>query len=222
VTVIIFNMTIVAYCASIISIDRGALAINMEIFPPGWFERGASTISNPVETEVIRAAFNSLRIFSKLSAFARVVTNLALCRRFYQIAARIQNPERRKRAVYPKKRLFAVGFVLIATAVIVFAEESIRTSSNACRSYPECIQNAHRWSTLRNGDDFMTCPCLTMIDIDTRLQTYDEWLNPPNVTFRLAQLAASGDLQMINMINRQIQTIPDELRRCKNLKHLYV
>lgn len=125
--------------------------------------------------------------------------------------------------MYPRKRAVAVVFALIAVAAVVFVEESIRTSNIACRPHPQCVQNARRWITLRNNDaDHSQCPCLTMVDVDTRLKTYDEWLNPPDVTLKVAQLAASGDLQTINLINRQLPVFPDELRRCKNLKHLCV
>lgn len=91
---IIFPMAIALYCVSKFSIDRRALAINLEIFPPGWFERGASNVCDPVGPEIIRAAFNSLRVFSPASSFARIGTNVALCRRFYQLAARMKNPAR--------------------------------------------------------------------------------------------------------------------------------
>jgi hypothetical protein len=215
-------MTIAVYCVSTFSIDRRVLAINMEVYPPGWFERGASTVSDPFGPEIIRTAFNSLRIFSALSAFARIGTNLALCRRFYQLAARIKEPSKWKSELYPRKFSVCFMFVTIATLVVVFVEESVRTSGTACRTHPECIQKARRWIRLDENDNLSQCPCLTLIDVDTRLKTYDEWLNPPDVTLKVAQLAASGDLQTINVINRQLPVLPDELRRCKNLKHLCV
>jgi hypothetical protein len=61
-----------------------------------------------------------------------------------------------------------------------------------------------------------------MIDVNARLNTYDEWLTPQDATTKVAQLAASGDLQTISLANRQLPTLPDELRRCKNLKYLCV
>lgn len=215
-------MTIAVYCTSTFSIDRRVLTINTEVYPPGWFERGASTVSDPFGPEIIRTAFNSLRIFSAFSALARIGTNLALCRRFYQLAARIKDPSKWKSELYPRK--FSACFMLLAIAVlvVVFVEESVRTSGIACRPHPECIQNARRWIKLDENGNLSQCPCLTLVDVDTRLKTYDEWLNPRDVTLKVSQLAASGDLQTINVINRQLPVLPDELRRCKNLKHLCV
>lgn len=222
VVAIIFPMTIVLYCISTFSFDRRVFAINLEVFQPGSYERGASTIGDPVETEVIRTAFNSLRVFTPANLIARIAVNASLCRRFHELAARMQNPIRWELAMYPKKRRLSALFILMAVLVVIFVEESIRTSDVACRPHPECAQNARRWVTLLHGEGSSQCPCLTMIDVSAQLDTYDEWLNPQDVTPKVAQLAASGDLQTVSLANRQFTTLPDELRRCKNLKYLCV
>ncbi|KAF1787514.1 Leucine-rich repeat domain, L domain-like [Phytophthora cactorum] len=43
---------------------------------------------------------------------------------------------------------------------------------------------------------------------------------PTNVTDKVAQLASTGDLQTLQLINRYLGVLPDELRRCKGLRHL--
>lgn len=217
---VIFPIAVLLHCISAFSFDRKRLTINEAIFPPSWFERVASVVADPVETEIIRNSLNSLRIFSLMTMATRVGTNIAVCRRFYQLAALITDPSKQFRAVYPKKHSIGAVFVMIAISTVIYAEESIRTSNVACHPHAQCVRYARRWVSLREGD-LSQCPCLTIIDVDVALKTYDQWLNPPNVTEKVAQLATSGDLQMIRLINRQLPNFPDELRHCKNMKHLY-
>lgn len=214
-------MLVLLYCLTTFHFDRQLLAINLEMFPPGWFERGASVNSDPVQPEIIRSSLNSLRIFSVMSVFARVGTNCALCRRFYQLAALIKDPVRRRQRIYLKHRPSAIVFVLIAIAVIVFVEESVRTSAESCQPHPECVQHARRWIMLDKGD-LTQCPCLKLIDENPGVKTYDEWVNSPDVEEKVSHLATSGDLQMVSLVNRRLSTFPEQLRRCSNLRHLYV
>lgn len=218
---IAFPMLVAVYCMNSFAIDRRLISINLEVFPLGFFEREASAMTDPVQPEIIRNAVGSLRITSVLTFFARIGTNLALCRRFYQLEDRITHAHKRKRAVYPSSLLAAAGFVVIAAAAFVFAELSIHTSTAACQPHPVCVQHAWRWVTHHDGD-LEQCPCLTIVDIDTRLKTYKEWVHPPDVTEKVAQLSASGYLQTIKLVNRQLPAIPESIRQCKHLKRMYV
>lgn len=212
---------VLIYCLATFDFDRELYAINLEIFPPGMFERGASVNFDPVHAEIIRSALNSLRIFSFTSAFARFGTNCALCLRFYQLAGVAQDPAKQIRRMYPKHRPSAIAFVCVVFAIIVFVEESVRTSAMACRPHLECVQHARRWLLLRDND-LTQCPCLKLISVHPGVKTYDEWLNPPDIFDRLAQLATLGDLQMVNVANRRLLTLPKELQGCKKLHYLYV
>jgi len=218
---VVFPMIVAVYCMTSFAIDRHLISTDLEVFPLGFFEREASAMSDPVQPEIVRSAVKSLRVTSALTIFTRVGTNLALCRRFYQLEDRITHAHKRTRAVYPSSLLAAIGFVFIAAAVVVFAELSIRTSTSTCQPHPVCVQHAWRWVTPRDGD-LAQCPCLTIVDIDTRLKTYKEWLHPPDVTERVSQLSASGYLQTIKLVNRQLPVIPENLHRCKHLKRVYV
>lgn len=222
-TMVIVGLPILVhiYCLATFHFDRELLAINLEIFPPGWFERGASVNSDPVQPEIIRNSLNSLRMFSGATVLARVGTNCALCRRFYQIAAFVNDPVKRGQHIYPQHRPSSIVFVLIAIITVIFVEESIRTSTAACNSHPECVQHARRW-ILQRSNDLTQCPCLTLIDEHPGVKTYDEWLNSPSVAEKVSQLATSGDLQMISLVNRRLSTPPEALRKCTNLRHLYV
>jgi hypothetical protein len=64
------------------------------------------------------------------------------------------------------------------------------------------------------------CPCLILIDQDTAPKSYAEWLQPKNVTEKVAQVATTGDLQGVLLTNRLIRALPRELRRCSNMKRL--
>lgn len=211
---------IVLYCMKTFTFDRRRFAINMKIFPPGVFETGASINTNPVQPQIIRSALNSLRIHSGVSLIARAGSNLALCRRFYQLATLISTPNLRVRAIYPKSKVVSTFLVIFAVFTTVFVGESVRTSKIACSSHPECVENAWQWIRLRSND-LTQCPCLTVIDEEPRVKTYDEWLDPKDVTKKLAQLASSGTLQMVSLLNRKLVSLPIELQQCSKLKHMY-
>lgn len=94
----------------------------------------------------------------------------------------------------------------------------MRTSSLACKAHPECVVNARRWTIVKSGS-LTQCPCLTMIDRDIAPKTYAEWETPINVTGKVMQLSATGDLQTLQITNRYLAELPEELRRCRT-KHM--
>ncbi|KAE8993940.1 hypothetical protein PR003_g21784 [Phytophthora rubi] len=56
-------------------LDYAKLSINMEIFPLGAFEREASVIANPVQTDIIYKTLKSLQISSVFLLISRVGTD---------------------------------------------------------------------------------------------------------------------------------------------------
>jgi hypothetical protein len=64
------------------------------------------------------------------------------------------------------------------------------------------------------------CSCIVFVDRETGLKTIAEWENPPDTTANLAALAVTGHLRIIQVINRQVETLPDELRGCHDLEQL--
>lgn len=216
---VVFPGIVLRYCIASFSFDMKLFQIALDVFPPGWFERGASVNSNPVQREIVRTALNSLRVYTLLSAFARVGTHFTLCLRFYRLAGRIQNPMGQRAAIYPKKSPAAAAFALIAITAVVMVVESVRTSTIACKPHPECVQKAWRWIELRDGD-LSQCPCRTLVDVDLFVGTFDEWVNPPNMTEKVGHLSAQGTLQMLTLVNRQLAVFPEELKRCSSIKHM--
>ncbi|KAG6948644.1 hypothetical protein JG687_00015344, partial [Phytophthora cactorum] len=213
-------MLTLVYCLSTFTFDREKFAINLQVFPAGWFEQSASVVADPVQTAVIYKSLKSLRIMSALDLFSRMGVNGTLCFRLRNVVDLIHNPTKQQSSVYPKRsRVGAAALGIFSAVLIVFVEESMRTSSLACEPHPECVVNARRWVSAENGS-LTQCPCVTMIDRDVAPKTYTEWENPTNVTEKLTHLAATGDLQTIQVTNRYLGELPEELRRCNGLKHL--
>lgn len=51
--------------------------------------------------------------------------------------------------------------------------------------------------------------------------TFAGWSQPIDVTAKVVQLASTGDLRAIRLVNRRVPVFPDELRGCTYLKHMY-
>ncbi|GMF42609.1 unnamed protein product [Phytophthora fragariaefolia] len=200
--------------------DRAQFAINLEVFPAGWFEQGASVIANAEQVAIIYESLKSLRIMTAFNFFTRIGVNITLCIRLWKVVDFVQDPKKQRNSLYPKRHRFgAIVLVIYAVMLIIFVEESTRTSALACKPHPECVVKARRW-TIHQSGSLTHCPCLMMIDRDTAPKTYVEWENPTNVTDKVAQLAAMGLLQTIQLTNRYLPVLPDELRLCKDLRHL--
>jgi len=215
-------MLVVFYCLSSFTFDREKFAINLEVFPAGWFEQGASVIADAEQTAVIYESLKSLRIMTVLNFFTRIGVNVTLCYRLWQLVDLVRDPTKQSSSVYPKRHHVGAAILTIfALLLCVFVEESVRTSTLACQPHPECVVNARRWTILERGS-LTQCPCLMLIDRDVAPKTYSEWEAPTNVTGKVAQLAAMGELQTVQLTNRYLGLLPHELRRCKNLRHLYV
>lgn len=58
------------------------------------------------------------------------------------------------------------------------------------------------------------------IDRDTTTKTFAEWEEPADVTEEIKVLAARGHLKIVQVINRRLPTLPDELRYCRQLEQL--
>lgn len=238
------------YCYSNFHFDRELLAINEEVFPPGSFERQARVLATPSELSLFRSSFKSLRILSVTDFLLRVGMNLSFSYRLkrlveVQIARRktrgvAQRPEGSEMMSVVKMvpvvkittvkkcddamsrqrhipKWMALPFALFGVLMVVFTHKSISSSAAACGAYPECVTYAHRWRTVGGY-----CPCLIMADVYVAPKLYDEWVNPVDKTETVRQLALSGDLQGLRLINRRVRELPDELRHCKNMRQMYV
>ncbi|KAG7380701.1 10 kda heat shock protein, partial [Phytophthora boehmeriae] len=213
-------MFVLVYCLSSFNFPREKLAINLEVFPAGWFEQQASVIADPVQTAVIYKILKSLRVSTVMDFFARLGVHATLFLRLRQFVHLIQNPSKQKNRVYPSRhRIAATFFAIFSVLLFVFVGQSMRTSAIACRPHPECIVNARRWTFIESGS-LTQCPCLMLIDRDIAPKTFAEWQQPKNMTEKVAQLASRGDLQTLQLTNRFLPVLPDELSRCTEMRHL--
>ncbi|KAE9179064.1 hypothetical protein PF005_g23825 [Phytophthora fragariae] len=213
-------MLTLVYYLNTFNFPRDKFAINLEVFPAGWFEEQASVVADPVQTAVIYKSLKSLRITSAFEFFARMGVHASLFLRLRQLVMLIQDPKRQGMRVYPScHRPAAAFFVVFAVLLLAFVGESVRTSTIACAPHPECAVNARRWTILDDGS-LTQCPCLIMIDRDIAPKTFAEWEMPKNLTEKVIQLASSGDLQTLQLTNRYLPELPEELRRCKGMRHL--
>ncbi|KAG3062890.1 hypothetical protein PC121_g12412 [Phytophthora cactorum] len=60
----------------------------------------------------------------------------------------------------------------------------------------------------------------TLIDNDFAPKTYAEWMNPKNVTAKVTQLATMGLLQIVQLTNRNLQVLPEEIRGCTEMRYI--
>jgi hypothetical protein len=118
----------------------------------------------------------------------------------------------------PVPRMAAAVFVAYAALVVAVCETAMADSLASCSGYPQCVVFAHRLQS--NGSS--SCPCLTLIDVDRHPRTYEEWMHPVDDTDVVTELASSGDLRVLQLINHGLPRWPDALRGCQQLHYMYV
>ncbi|ETP45765.1 hypothetical protein F442_07890 [Phytophthora nicotianae P10297] len=56
--------------------------------------------------------------------------------------------------------------------------------------------------------------------MDVSPANFSVWIDPPNVTTKVSKLAASGDLEILQLVNRRLPEFPETLHHCSRLKHI--
>jgi hypothetical protein len=72
------------------------------------------------------------------------------------------------------------------------------------------------------SDSDYTCPCIVYINRNEAPRTFQEWVNATDVEQSLSTTAKSGRLRTVQIINRAVPTLPEELRHCRGMEQLYV
>jgi hypothetical protein len=243
---VLFPMLLLVYSVKMFDLDRAVQRINMEVLPVGSFERRARMLADPIEIERFLVSFESLRIRTAPDLFLRIGLNLGFSHRFKRVVEVLiqlqtqrqrDREKRRKSSVishqptlleFPKAvstasacqrvvpRSLSVVFLAYSMGVVLATYQSISVSQATCSSHPECIVFAYRWR------DSGFCPCRALVDGNRAPMTYFEWTHPVDITATVKSLAASGTLKTLQLVNRQLKFLPDELRTCHNLHFMYV
>lgn len=215
-------IALLAIAALNFQFDRSRAEMYLRYFPAGWFEREIRLVSDAAEITAFRISFDGLRTQKWQDWCIRISMNFSFCYRLMRV---VEVSIQSKRRLATQRRLSSgslghaqrrvprpVGllFILASAFVMVYSVKAVATSQAKCEAYPQCVAFAHRW----NATD--SCPCRAMIDVDRALKTWEEWTNSPDVT----DTATSGDLKVLQIINRWLHHLPIELRRCSSLQQL--
>lgn len=113
------------------------------------------------------------------------------------------------------KLLLSLVFFFWGIFNLVFSVGSVHSTQSLCRKYAKCVVPSYQWNIGRKH-----CTCLVFADRVTSLETYAEWVDPVDATSNLAELAAAGELHIVQIINRAVPALPEELRECHSLQQL--
>ncbi|RLN06095.1 hypothetical protein BBJ28_00004673 [Nothophytophthora sp. Chile5] len=209
-----------AYSITHFQFDRAKALLILQTYPPAWFERRARLAADASEVTLFQISFDALRMKSGSDLCLRMAMNLSFCYRLKRVAEYLIR--QRRRALHPTQsrdpsqfkisRSVAAFFVAVSAFILMYVHQSIALSSAACEAFPQCVAFAYRWQ------EHGPCACRALIDGDRAPRTYAEWIHPVDVTDVVSQLATSGDLRVLQLINRQLPVWPEQLQRCTDLR----
>jgi hypothetical protein len=221
---IVYPIILLLYSYTSFALDRDLARLYLKVYFPGSFQRQARMQADPVATTLFRFAFDSLRTLTWANLVVRLAMNVSFSYRLSRLVEVTQQRRRKLRttssklaklkAQKPVPRWSGVLFVAGSVFALVYTAKCVSESQQACHAFPECVAFAYR------PDQHATCPCLALVDVDRAPRSYDEWIHPVDVTETVRALALSGDLQVLQLTNRQMAEWPDELQRCVNLAYL--
>ncbi|ETM01903.1 hypothetical protein L917_01547 [Phytophthora nicotianae] len=113
------------------------------------------------------------------------------------------------------KLFLSLVFLCAGIGNFVYSIGAIASTSDLCSAYDKCAVASYQWNF---GQKY--CTCLVFADRQTAPKTYAEWIDPEDTTANLAELAHAGELRIIQIINRAIPELPEELKKCKYLEQL--
>lgn len=225
---VVYPILVLTYCYHNFQFDHKLFQTYADVLPPGSYEIIARLFADPTQVELFRVNFNSLRDQTPLILTVRLLMNVSFWHRFKAVVTVLMKTNRRlvypRRNTNPRMRLqkmvpkpTASLFLLVSVLVIPYTHLAIQTSAAACTPYPQCVVYAHRfpWSSVTKE----ACPCRTMVDIDRAPKTFEEWINPVDVSEDVKSLAATGDLKVLRLMNRQLLQLPIELQNCQ-MEHI--
>ncbi|KAJ0400221.1 hypothetical protein ATCC90586_002820 [Pythium insidiosum] len=192
------------YADSMFTFDRAAFSARIDSLEEGSFDRMARLFGDPAEISMFRFAMSSL-LFHRLDRlFIRMILNVLSLYRGQSLIRSLVNL-RYKSSTHLLHRGGILVFVYIALAVT--------STTAACQRFPQCAVPRYQWNF-----NSQQCSCLVFIDRQV-VKTFSEWEEPPE-SKALGELAGAGYLRIVQVINRAVLELPDQLRRCHDLEQL--
>eukprot|EP00644_Phytophthora_capsici_P007107 jgi/Phyca11/112432/e_gw1.22.325.1 len=234
---VVFPALILLYSLFVFQDDLKAVKIRQQFFPPREFERKARNLINAKEMNVFSTDFESLLVRSAWDVFLKLTFSLLACFRWNKITLLLLEREHKRPAKPTAKRSKTVApvdfsprierfkplrsqlrtivgtcFLIYGLGCLVYTALAVRGSKAACSFYPSCVQFTYHWTP----ND--VCECLAYVDRDLAPA---DLTDRPDVSDTLAQLAAAGKLQTVQLVNRRINgSLPEQLQTCRSLRNL--
>jgi hypothetical protein len=215
-------------------LDRNNFATREDAMTLGSFDTIARLFADPVEVEVFHQGFSNLQLTQPYYLAIKGFLNLLGIYKWKKVIVHliVENQLRQRAAVTPdtsvqrevsplrhsRRHLFlgAVVFLFCSLGIAIYTVGAVATSIHRCLPFPKCAVFAYVW----HAQSDQTCSCIVFIDRDPIPRTFDQWINAADITDQVRTLAAAGTLETLQIINRALPTVPDELRGCRNLKIL--
>ncbi|KAG7377531.1 hypothetical protein PHYPSEUDO_011504 [Phytophthora pseudosyringae] len=185
-------------------LDRENFRIREETLTPGTFDRIARLFADPIEVQLVKTGFSNLQITEGGYILVKCFLNLLGIYKWKKVIAHLilANRSRRedkgaraKAHVHPHSRMHTMvgGFIFICCSLGIAIYTALSLSTSIANFF---------------------------MDVELAPKTYDSWINAPDVTEAVRALAANGHLQTVQIINRALPELPEELRLCKDLREL--
>ncbi|CEG40134.1 uncharacterized protein PHALS_10351 [Plasmopara halstedii] len=113
------------------------------------------------------------------------------------------------------KLFLSISFFCAGSGIFCYSIGAIESTNSLCSKFHKCTVASYQWNF---GSDY--CTCLVFVDRQIAPKSYAEWTDPEDTTADLAQLAFAGKLRIVQIINRAVPRIPEELRNCEFLEQL--
>ncbi|KAG3201721.1 hypothetical protein PC128_g3713 [Phytophthora cactorum] len=113
------------------------------------------------------------------------------------------------------KLFLSLVFLCAGIGNFVYSIGAIVSTTDLCSKYDKCVVASYYWNF---GQKY--CTCLVFADRQTAPKTYAEWTDPEDTAANLAELAHAGELRIVQIINRAVPELPEELRNCEYLEQL--
>eukprot|EP00644_Phytophthora_capsici_P009174 jgi/Phyca11/561392/estExt2_Genewise1.C_PHYCAscaffold_60818 len=220
-------LVVLIYFITSFNFDRGAFLAKTETLSPGTFDTVARIFGDPSEISSFCSAFHYLQFSSGSTLFYKSALNLLSLYKWKKIILTLIHNHHERQAEKKRKELPKIGkhfiskiflsviFLLAGLSSFIYSIGAVQSTINLCSSYHKCVVKGYHWNF---GEKH--CTCLVFADRQTAPVNYSEWINPEDTAKSLAELSMAGELRIVQIINRAVPALPEELRRCKYLEQL--